>query len=196
MMEHSDNAEGPITITVSRKVKPGREAEYESWSKEIISAAATFPGYLGVNVLRPARETAGEYVSIYRFDTYGHAREFQNSSQRAQLLEKLEQKDIVEGESNIKHVTGLETWFELPEVPASATPSPHRMAIVLIVVVFVLVLGISYLLGPYMQSLPLPVRVLILVTLQVLLMTYVVMPRVTRLLRNWLYKDSSVTQTP
>lgn len=189
MTEHADSAEGPITITVSRKVKPGREAEYESWSKEIINAATAFPGYLGVNVLRPARETAGEYVSIYRFDTYGHAQEFQNSRQRNQLLKKLEDEDIVEGETDIKHVTGLETWFELPEVPASATPSPHRMAIVLIVVVFVLVLAISYLLGPYMQSLPLPVRVLILVTLQVLLMTYVVMPRVTRLLKNWLYKS-------
>ncbi|UCH48697.1 MAG: antibiotic biosynthesis monooxygenase [Betaproteobacteria bacterium] len=189
MNETADNAEGPITITVSRRVKPGREGDYESWSKEIISVGATFPGFLGVNVLKPARETGGEYVSIYRFDTYAHAREFQNSSQRAQLLKKLEDEDIVEGEPSIKHVTGLETWFELPEVPASATPSPHRMAIVLIGVVFVLVLGISYLLGPYMQSLPLPVRVLILVTLQVLLMTYVVMPRVTRLLKNWLYKS-------
>jgi hypothetical protein len=187
MSEYDDNVECPITITVSRTVKPGREADYEAWSKEIISVASIFAGYLGVNVLRPARETGGEYVSIYRFDTYGHARAFQNSSQRAQLLEKLE--DIVEGEPKIKHVTGLETWFELPEVPASATPSMHRMAIVLIGVVFVMVLAISYLLGPYMQSLPLPVRVLILVTLQVLLMTYVVMPRVTRLLKNWLYKS-------
>lgn len=189
MTEISDSCEGPITITVSRKVKPGREAEYESWSKEIISAATTFPGFLGVDVLKPARETGGEYVSIYRFDTYGHAREFQNSRQRAQLLKKLEAKNIAEGKPNIKQVTGLEAWFELPEVPASATPSPHRMAIVLIVVVFVLVLAISYSLGPYMQLFPLPVRVLILVVLQVLLMTYVVMPRVTRLLKNWLYQS-------
>lgn len=189
MTEHADSAEGPITITVSRKVKPGREADYEAWSKEIISAGASFPGFLGVNVLKPAHETGGEYVSIYRFDTYAHAREFQNSSQRAELLDKLEEENIVEGEPEIKQVTGLETWFELPEVPASATPSPHRMAIVLIVVVFVLVLTISYLLGPHMQSLPLPVRVLILVTLQVLLMTYIVMPRVTRLLKNWLYRS-------
>ena len=63
------------------------------------------------------------------------------------------------------------------------------MAIVLIVVVFVLVLAISYLLGPYMQLLPLPVRVFLLVVFQVLLMTYVVMPRVTRLLKSWLYKN-------
>jgi antibiotic biosynthesis monooxygenase (ABM) superfamily enzyme len=189
MIEHADNAEGPITITVSRTVKPGREADYEAWSKEIIRAGSAFPGFLGVNVLKPARETGGEYVSIYRFDTYAHGRAFQNSSERAKLLKQLEDRDIVEGEPDIKQVTGLETWFELPEVPASATPSPHRMAIVLIGVVFVLVLAISYTLGPYMQSLPLAVRVLILVTLQVLLMTYVVMPRVTRLLKNWLYKS-------
>ena len=63
MNEHADNAEGPITITVSRTVKPGREADYESWIKEVIKVAATFPGYLGGNVLKPAREPGGEYVS-------------------------------------------------------------------------------------------------------------------------------------
>lgn len=189
MNEHADNAEVPITIAISRKVKPGREADYESWIKEVIKVAATFPGYLGGDILKPARETGGEYVSIYRFDSYGHAREFNDSSQRAELLEKLQTQDIVEGEPEIKHVTGLEAWFELPEVPATATPSPHRMAIILVGVVFLLVLGITYILGPYIQSFPTPVRILILVILQVLLMTYVVMPRVTRAFKNWLYES-------
>ena len=125
MIEQADDAESPVTITVSRVIKPGREADYETWIKEAVKVADSFPGFLGVSHLKPARETGGEYVSIYRFDNYRHLRKFQNSSQRTELLEKLE--DIVVGEPKFKHVTGLEAWFQLPEVPAAATPSPHRM---------------------------------------------------------------------
>jgi len=85
-------------------------------------------------------------------------------------------------------VTGLETWFDLPEVPAAKTPSPHKMALVLIVVVFVLVWALNLLLGPVMAGWPLPLRVLTIATIQVLLMTYLVMPRVTRLLKPWLFR--------
>ena len=103
---------------------------------------------------------------------------------RAEWLERLE--GITEGEDAIEKGTGLEFWFSLPELPA-AHPSPHKMALVLVVVVYILVLAITLVLGPYISSWPMALRVLLAVVLQVLLMTYIVMPRVTRLLKAWLY---------
>ncbi len=62
------------------------------------------------------------------------------------------------------------------------------MALVLIVVVFCVVMAMNILLGKYLSQLPVVARVAVVVVAQVLLMTYVVMPRVTRLLKPWLYR--------
>lgn len=177
-----------LTVSVARRVRPGREKDYETWISDISRVAATFPGHQAVNVLRPSQATGGEYVIIYRFDTQEHAQAWENSPERAAFLERLD--DLIEGDWSVKRVTGLEFWFDLPQIPAGATPSPHRMALTLIVVVFVLVYLINLVFGSWLALLPLPLRVLALVVLQVLLMTYVVMPRVTQLLKGWLYKKA------
>ena len=41
---------GPVTTTVTRRVKPGQEALYAGFLVGIISAAREFPGHLGVEV--------------------------------------------------------------------------------------------------------------------------------------------------
>ena len=175
--------EGPVTISIARQVVEGREADYENWIKGITADALKFPGHMGVNVIRPT-PGSGEYVTIFRFDNYRHSRDWEDSPVRGAWLQRL--AGMVEGEDNVRKGTGLEFWFSLPELPA-AHPSPHKMALVLLVVVFVLVLLINAALAPFSQDWPTPARVFVGVALQVGLMTYLVMPRVTQLLKSWLY---------
>lgn len=175
---------GPVTISISRHIVAGREADYEAWVQGITAEALTFPGHMGVNVIRP-RIPSAEYVTIFRFDNYQHSRDWEESTVRANWLARLE--GITEGEDGVQKATGLEFWFSLPELPA-ANPSPHKMALVLLVVVFVLVFVINLVLVPFIADWPMAVRVLVVVFLQVMLMTYVVMPRVTRLLKRWLFE--------
>ncbi len=174
---------GPVTISISRRILPGREADYEAWVQGITAEALKFPGHMGVNVIRPCAPSL-EYVTIFRFDSYQHSRDWEESTVRADWLARL--KGITAGEDAVQKGTGLEFWFSLPELPATH-PSPHKMALVLLIVVFLLVLAINFLLGPFMTDWPLVGRVFVAVFLQVILMTYIVMPRVTRLLKRWLY---------
>ena len=102
----------------------------------------------------------------------------------ADWLARLE--GITEGDDDVRRGTGLEFWFSLPELPA-AHPSPHKMALVLFVVVYVMLTLINLMLAPLTGDWPGPLRLLLTVLCQVLLMTYLVMPRVTRLLKDWLY---------
>lgn len=128
-------------------------------------------------------QTDGKYVIIYRFDIYAHCPTWEESALRRQRLAQLE--GVVEGEEDIKSVTGLEFWFDLPRVPAAAKPSPHKMALTLVVY---LMLGlVQWLLSPLTGDLPAPVALFVVVTVQVALLTYVVMPRVTQQLKGWLY---------
>jgi uncharacterized protein len=50
----------PVTTTVTRRIKPGHQAAYEGFLAGINGAARAFPGYLGVEVFRPAGGQGGE----------------------------------------------------------------------------------------------------------------------------------------
>src|SRR5829696_5869736 len=54
----------PVTAVASRRVKQGREQEFEEWLTGILAAANEATGYLGSEVLRPAdSEDDNEYRS-------------------------------------------------------------------------------------------------------------------------------------
>ena len=185
MAQAHENQDGPVTVSVSRKVIAGKEKDYEQWVSGVSQAASRYAGHMGTNVLRPSDATKGEYVIIYRFDTYPNACKWEASEERAQWLEKV--AVLVEGEAVRKKVTGLEFWFDLPSIPVTHVPSKHKMALVLFVVVYILVLSLSTVLSPLIGSFPFWGKLLVVIPAQVILMTYLVMPRVTRLLKNWLY---------
>jgi uncharacterized protein len=173
-----------VTTSVTRRVKPGHEAFYEQFLEGIVSAASGFPGYLGVEVFRPQSASAAEYRTVYRFDTPEHLRAWLDSDIHAAWLERAEPHVI--GPMHTSFVTGLESWFTLPGQPGTAPP-PYKMALVTWITIFPLITAIVAVTGPLLEGLPLAVRLGITTALAVPLMTWVVMPRMTRLLRRWLY---------
>ena len=150
----------------------------------IISAARRFPGHLGVEVFRPP-SAGGEYRTVYRFDSKEHLRAWLDSDEHTAWLERAEPHVI--GPIRRTFVTGLETWFTLPDQPGAPPPPPYKMALLTWITIFPLITAIVAITGPTLEALPLAVRLGITTALTVPLMTWVVMPRVTRLLRQWLY---------
>ena len=74
-MEEFLNARGPgtaedppVTAVASRRVKRGREREFEESVRGILAAANTCPGYLGSEVLHPSDPEYDEYRIVFRFD--------------------------------------------------------------------------------------------------------------------------------
>jgi antibiotic biosynthesis monooxygenase (ABM) superfamily enzyme len=182
------SSDTPVTVSIARKVTPGAETQYEDWLHRISEVAMKFPGHQGVHVLKPSGKTGGEYVLIVGFSSYAHQKTWEESQQRQQFIDELEEKELIEGCTKIKKVSGLEFWFTLPEVPTHAAPNRHKMALVLIVVVFSLLFAINLIFGQWLTALPLALKLAVMVTGQVLLMTYFVMPVITRLLKGWLYR--------
>ena len=180
-------ASGPVTTTVTRRVKPGHEAFYEQFLEGIIAAASAFPGHLGVEVFRPQSTATGEYRTVYRFDSAEHLRAWLDSDEHAAWLERAEPHAI--GPIRRSFVTGLESWFTLPGQPGLVPPPPYKMALLTWITIFPLITAIVAITGPTLKDLPLAVRLGITTALTVPLMTWVVMPRVTRLLHRWLYPE-------
>jgi antibiotic biosynthesis monooxygenase (ABM) superfamily enzyme len=182
----SDAAQGPVTTTVTRRVRPGHERFYEQFLAGIIAEAEKFPGHLGVEVFRPQSASSGEYRIVYRFDTQAHLRAWLDSDQHAAWLERAEPHAI--GPVHRSFVTGLETWFTLPGDPARPPPPGYKMALVTWITIWPLITAIVAITGPLLEDLPLAARLGITTAIAVPLMTWVVMPRVTRILRGWLFR--------
>lgn len=143
------------------------------------------PGFLGARVQRGALEEPPVYTSVFRFDTVEHLRAFEGSDLRRRAL--LEVTDLVEADAVWSRLTGLELWFTPPAGTVVPQPSRFRMALVMIAVVYVLVLSIGQLAGLALAAAPQPVRLLVTIVIEVFLMTYVLMPRLTRWLARWIY---------
>ncbi|HCZ49199.1 MAG TPA: antibiotic biosynthesis monooxygenase [Gammaproteobacteria bacterium] len=175
----------PVTVSIARRVRPGKEQAYESWVRQIIAAVSRYPGHLGVAVLRPEPGRRADYVLVDRFDSLQHQQAWEQSAERAGFLQRL--ADLTEGEERIQKVSGLEFWFSLPEVPAEAVPRRHRMTLVITLAVFVLGMTLNGLFGDVLAQLPLVARVAVLSIVQVLVLSYLLMPRLTALFKHWLY---------
>src|SRR3712207_9065310 len=72
----------PVTAVASRRVKPGREREFEEWVSGILAAANKFPGYPGWEVLRPSGLEHGEYRIIFHYHRAGTRHAWGDSEER------------------------------------------------------------------------------------------------------------------
>jgi antibiotic biosynthesis monooxygenase (ABM) superfamily enzyme len=138
-----------------------------------------------VEVLRPAPGSGGEYRVIYRFDTGEHLRAWLDSNERADWLERVEPHVI--GPMRTQFVTGLETWFTIPNRPTTRPPSPYKMALLTWVTIFPLITLIIVVFEPVLLRLALVPRLALTTAIVVPIMTWLVMPRVSRMFRRWLY---------
>ena len=93
--------------------------------------------------------------------------------------------------ARIRVITGLETWFTLPSKKQIVPPARYKMATITLLALFPAIQLANLTLVPLLELLPLPLPLLlqnlIVTAILVLLMTYVLMPRMSKLFSQWLY---------
>lgn len=183
----SNPNDSPVTVSVTRRIKPGCETAFEEVLLGIISAAMSFDGHLGVNVFRPTDAANPEYRVIFKFDRMSNLRCWEKSEVRGKWLARAESLTLGSPETQV--LTGLEAWFT-PPIQQENAPPHYKMALLTWLGIFPLITGLLALLGPWLNSIPLVLRTFILTALLVPLMTYVVMPWLTKRFKGWLYTHS------
>lgn len=175
----------PVTVDVLRRVKPGCEAAFEAVLSDLIAAASAYDGHLGVNVFRSGGNTNPEYRIVFKFASISQLKQWESSALRQRLLDRVKQLTVDQGQVSI--LTGLETWFTLPTQPGLLPPPRYKMVILSGIAIFVLLNFMNILVVPWLAPLPAVLRSLLVVLLMVSTMTYLVMPRLTKLFAGWLY---------
>lgn len=92
-----------VTLSVTHRVIPGREEEFEAYLRGIVGAAARFPGFLGGQVMRPTGNSR-EYRIVFRFDRESNLQQWKHSEERAAW--QAIGDDLVEAAPQFRNITG------------------------------------------------------------------------------------------
>lgn len=178
-MKHSSE---PVTVIFERIVRPGKEAAYRIWYQQLIALSQQQPGHLDTQVIEQGRRC----ITVQKFASARELDAWLESDTRHTHLQQI--NDLTEKAPEPTVYTGLETWFTLPE-DAGPMPIPRwKMALVMMCAVYALVLLLNIFLMPYIKDWPVVLRSLPFPIIIVTMLTYVIMPRVTRWLKAWLHK--------
>ncbi|MFA9431710.1 antibiotic biosynthesis monooxygenase [Egicoccus sp. AB-alg2] len=177
----------PVTVVISRLVRPGMEAAYEAWVHDIGLILTEFPGAEGITVLPPGTAHSGpEWVLVLRFRDYEAMVRWKRSDLRARWIARLD--DLTVDTGAWEEQTGLETWFTLDGRPTPTGPPPRwKQAILTTLGLVPLLLASNALLAPLTAGWPGWLRTVVVTPFLVALMTWAVMPTITRAVYGWLY---------
>jgi hypothetical protein len=189
----------PITVSIRREVDPERITEATVWVQTGLNLAAKYPGFLGSGWVR-AGEDSQIWHMLYRFANEDSLVAWEKSSEREWWLSMGE--GFVRSERS-KRRSGIEGWFDEPTtgtitLPAAGggtttvtvAPAPARwkQAVSIWLGFFPVNVAFAYAASPFpgWDSLPIWLRVLATTVVLTPIMTYWVLPFVTRSLRTWL----------
>jgi uncharacterized protein len=178
---------GPVTGVISWRAQPATENDAAERATGITVTAGRFPGTRSATLIRKSSRDShltwqsGSGQALQRWPT---------SPQRARRHGKA--RGIAGARTAAQQRTGLEAWFCVRCRAAETIKPPPRWKqwLVSLVAVYPLVLLFQAFIAPQIKDWPLEARSALLPLCVLTLLTYVVMPPVSRLLRGWLSSSS------
>jgi antibiotic biosynthesis monooxygenase (ABM) superfamily enzyme len=173
-----------IHVAITRQVRPGCEAEFQEALRVFFRTSFGHESVMGASMLTPQPGSGSREFGILR--TFANEAD-RDAFYQSPLFKEWEERagTLTEGEAVYRPLHGLEAWFRSPQNP----PPRWKMAVATFLGVFPVALVLNPILGPVIRSCPLVLGSAAFNLCVVALLTWVVMPNVTRLLRPWLHAE-------
>lgn len=174
---------------MARRIQPGREHDFVTWTDAGIALARTFPGFLGGGWLRSTRKP-DEYYVVYRFADEDALDDWNSSPVRKAWLSRGEGVAV---EYATHRLSGIEGWFEPQHnltnaVKVVGAPPPRwKQAITIWLGFFPMSLLINVLVLAHLDGVHIVLKTLIGTLINTPLMVYLVLPWITARLSRWLH---------
>jgi uncharacterized protein len=179
-LDNKQHSSKEVTEVISRNIATGHEKDYDNWLHRFMMSEMQFPGYLGTTIIAPGGNTSSLRYVINRFSNQASLDAWENSEEAIRLMNEVSKY------STRERVTGLETWFSVPNLKTISAPPRWKMAIVSFIGAYCLSSVAQYILSFFFGQMPLVTNLLMTIILAIGL-TYFAMPLLSRLLSKWLY---------
>ena len=177
-----------VTVVWSRRAKPGCEAALGNVIDRLAKAMAKAPGYEGVAILRPQPGHPSIYTMVAHFASQADLDTWVSSEDRGRLYAEAEEVSV--GGLDVQQAAGLEAWFQMPGQPLVVPPPRYKMAVITWVALFPLLVLANLIATALLSHTPPLVRLIPVSVVLIALMTWVVMPQMTKWFRFWLYRQA------
>lgn len=174
-----------ITVVWSRRAKPGRHAALADVIDRLARAMSAAHGYEGVVTLRPQAGHPPLFTMVAHFASQADLDAWVSSEIRGRLYAEAEAESV--GGLDVQQATGLEGWFQMPGQPLVVPPPRYKMAVLTWAAIFPLLVIANLIATPLLLHVSPLVRLIPISILLIALMTWFVMPQMTKWFRFWLY---------
>jgi uncharacterized protein len=189
------NQTSSASLVVEHVVPQGKGWAFRLWQMSITQAARRYKGFLRTDLLPPLKGDCLKWYVIIHFDSPEHLDAWLRSHEREALLAAGQQ--IIESYKFTSFATGLEGWFSRhagAEHFGFGPPAWKQILTVVLALYPTVVLqswGFKQL--GWMQSWPPAIAMLVNMLITSSLLTWVVMPNLTRLFKFWLRPSHQAT---
>jgi len=171
----------PIHVAITRKVIPGKEAEFEAALQDFLGKSFVYDGVHGAMMITSLKEDGKNEIGILR--TFKDETE-KNAFYQSELFKQWEEYASTLTEDTVyRDLTGLEAWFRSP-----GAPPRWKMAAATLCGVFPTSLFLNFTIGHWTKDWNPVLRILIIAACMVGILTWLVMPFITKAMKGWLKK--------
>lgn len=170
----------PAKLVLQRRAKHADRTQFDAWVQGLLKIASRSSALQGSSVLNTG---SGDTYILLRFSSQEELDRFEVSSEVVEHLRRGE--PLADSLDTPTRRTGLETWFTLPDRPAPArAPAAWKMALVTWVALLPQVIALSFVIP---REWPFLVNLALSTAIPVCMLTWFVMPSLTKALYGWLY---------
>jgi len=182
-----------VTVVVSHPVSAEHEQQFLDWQRQVTAAERKFPGFRGSQLFRPVPGVQKDWTAVYRFASEADLNRWLESSERAELLV---QEELFRDFQLRKVSNSFGSWFSFGGGAELSVSTPAwKSALSVLVGLYPTVVLLTLVISKLWPDAELWESLLLGNVVSVSLLTWVVMPMVTRALRFWLVAAPTRSQS-
>ncbi len=175
-----DNDES-VTAVASFRLRSGVEADFRERYLDLRDALDRFDGFIRSELVEPVPGTQDDTVIVFSFTSRAALDRWLESDERRDALAAID--PLLAGERTVNVVGGFAGWF-----PASSTSTPTRwkQAALVLLALYPTALVLGYAREAILPDLTTPLAVLVGNVAGVAILSWILMPALTRRFDGWL----------
>lgn len=170
-----------VTAVASFRLSPDNESAFDARFADLQSALAQFDGFIRSELVRPVPGTQDDTVVVFSFTSRERLDEWLDSDVRREVLAEID--PLLDGPRTVNVVGGFAGWFA---TRGSATPKRWKQAALVLLALYPTALLVGLVRDALFPDLTMPLAVLLGNVAGVAVLSWVLMPFLTRAFDRWL----------